>query len=1016
MRQTVAIAKKEISSAFGSPLALIFIGTFLLVTLFVFFWVATFFARGIADVRPMFTWMPLLLVFLVAALTMRQWSEEQRSGTLEMLMTLPIGTWRLVLGKFLAVMTLVLVALVLTLGLPITVALLGNLDWGPVVGGYVAALLMASAYAAIGLFVSSRSDNQIVSLIVTLLIGGLFYVIGTPALLDFVPSPVGGVLRELSTTTHFASIERGVLDIRDLIFYLSLAGLFLSLNALSLDSKRWSRGDLTRPYRTSRVVGIGLVALNLVLLNAWILPLVGLRLDITQGHAYTLSSTTEDLLHSLQEPLLIRAYMSKKTHPLLEPLLPQVADMLREYQAASGGRVKAEVVDPATDQQVENEANQAYGITPHPFQVASRYESSVVNAYFDVLVRYGDQSQVLKLSDLISVTPSPTGGQPDVQLDNLEYNLTRAVKKVVAGFSDVDSVLASLDSPAKLTLLSTPATLPSDLKDAAATVQKVANDLASGANGKLTFAQVNPRAKDATLTPDVLAKQYGVRPIPVSLMSPDTYYFQMLLTVGGQTQLVVPQGDLSEASVKDAVTSGLKRAASGFLKVVGVWTPPQNAQPNMFGQQQPQIYKTQLIQQQLQRDYQVEPVTLDSGSVPNDVDTLLVLSPQGMSDKQRFAIDQFLMRGGSVVVAGGDYALTTDPYAGSLALKKIDGGLADMLKSYGVTVGDQVVLDTQDSQFPVVVPRSVNGVPVREVQAVDYPFFVDVRPGEMADASPITSSLPQVTVPWASPVSVDASDARDVKVLLRSSPGAWTSQDTNIVPDFQAHPQYGFAVGGTQKSYPLAVAVRGTFSSFFKDKANPLQADAAASGGQNGADANAGGANAGGANAGGSNAGASNAAGANASGANAAGPNGNGAGSSDASQAGQIGVLTSSPDGARLVVIGSGEVVNDTVLNLASQLGQDRSAENLQLVQNAVDWSVEDADLLDIRASGAKTRVLEHLTASEETDWEVGNYAFALVALLLLAVLWQWRRRSRAPMIATAGSAATDRAAKGGRG
>ena len=254
MRQTVAIAKKELSSAFGSPLALIFMGTFLLVTFFVFFWVATFFARGIADVRPLFTWMPLLLVFLVAALTMRQWSEEQRSGTLEMLLTLPVDAWRLVLGKFLAVMALVTVALALTVSLPITVALLGNLDWGPVIGGYVAALLMAAAYAAIGLFVSSRSDNQIVSLIVTLLVGGALYLIGTNAVLDFVPNGVAAVFRELSTTTHFQSIERGVLDLRDLAFYLSLAGLFLTLNVLSLDSKRWSGSAMTRPYRSARLL------------------------------------------------------------------------------------------------------------------------------------------------------------------------------------------------------------------------------------------------------------------------------------------------------------------------------------------------------------------------------------------------------------------------------------------------------------------------------------------------------------------------------------------------------------------------------------------------------------------------------------------------------------------------------------------------------------------------------------------------------------------------------------------
>ena len=180
MKQTLSITRKELSAYFGSPMALIFVGVFLAVTLFVFFWVG---APSSPAASPTCarssSWMPILLIFLVAALTMRQWSEEQRSGTLEVLLTLPVSNWQLVLGKFLAVMALVAVSLALTLFLPITVSLIGNLDWGPVVGGYLAALLLAGAYAAIGLFISSRTDNQIVALILTVLVCGLFYVVGS---------------------------------------------------------------------------------------------------------------------------------------------------------------------------------------------------------------------------------------------------------------------------------------------------------------------------------------------------------------------------------------------------------------------------------------------------------------------------------------------------------------------------------------------------------------------------------------------------------------------------------------------------------------------------------------------------------------------------------------------------------------------------------------------------------------------------------------------------------------------
>ena len=124
----------------------------------------TFFARNIADVRPLFLWLPRLLIFLCAALTMRLWSEEQKLGTLEILLTLPVETRKLVIGKFLAALILVAVALALTFHVPIAVAMMGDLDWGPVIGGYAAALLLAAAYLAIGLCVSAITDNQIIAL------------------------------------------------------------------------------------------------------------------------------------------------------------------------------------------------------------------------------------------------------------------------------------------------------------------------------------------------------------------------------------------------------------------------------------------------------------------------------------------------------------------------------------------------------------------------------------------------------------------------------------------------------------------------------------------------------------------------------------------------------------------------------------------------------------------------------------------------------------------------------------
>ena len=175
------VAGKEITLFFSSPVAYLFIGVFALVTLFVFFWGESFFARNIADVRPLFEWMPLLLIFMCSTITMRQWSEERRTGTLEHVLTQPAPLWAFVAGKFLGCLWLLFVALLVTLPLPVTVAIIGDLDWGPVFAGYIATLFLGAAYLSIGLFVSSRSNNQIVSLILSVALCGVFYLIGSDA-------------------------------------------------------------------------------------------------------------------------------------------------------------------------------------------------------------------------------------------------------------------------------------------------------------------------------------------------------------------------------------------------------------------------------------------------------------------------------------------------------------------------------------------------------------------------------------------------------------------------------------------------------------------------------------------------------------------------------------------------------------------------------------------------------------------------------------------------------------------
>ena len=195
MSATLTVARKELRALFQSPIAMIFLSVFLVLVLFLFFTQGKFFSRGLADVRPLFEWLPLLLIFLVSAITMRSWAEERKAGTLEVLLTLPVRTVDLVLGKFLAGMALVTLALLFTLPLPLQVWMLGPLDWGPVLGGYFAALMLGSAYMAIGLCISARTDNQVVALMITLVVGGLMWLVGTDTVTAFFTADTAELLR-----------------------------------------------------------------------------------------------------------------------------------------------------------------------------------------------------------------------------------------------------------------------------------------------------------------------------------------------------------------------------------------------------------------------------------------------------------------------------------------------------------------------------------------------------------------------------------------------------------------------------------------------------------------------------------------------------------------------------------------------------------------------------------------------------------------------------------------------------
>jgi ABC-2 type transport system permease protein len=236
------IFKREFTAYFATPLAYVFIVIFLFTMGAFTFYIGRFYENGIADLSVFFDYQPWLYLFFVPAISMRLWAEERRTGTIELLLTLPVPLWATVLGKFLAAWAFTGVALVLTFPIWITVNYLGHPDNGVILASYIGSFLMAGGYMAIGACISATTNNQVIAFVVSVVVCFLFTISGAPLVLDFfrtwAPFALIGAISSFSFLTHFQAITNGVIDLRDLIFFFSLMALFLAANVVVVDLKR----------------------------------------------------------------------------------------------------------------------------------------------------------------------------------------------------------------------------------------------------------------------------------------------------------------------------------------------------------------------------------------------------------------------------------------------------------------------------------------------------------------------------------------------------------------------------------------------------------------------------------------------------------------------------------------------------------------------------------------------------------------------------------------------------------
>ena len=944
------ISYKELNLFFSSPIGYLFLGVFVAFTLFIFFWGQAFFARNIADVRPMFESMPILLIFLSAALTMRMWSEERRSGTLEHVMTLPLDPWQFIWGKFAACKTLLLIALVLTLPLPITVSLIANLDWGPVISGYIATMFLGTAYIAIGLYVSSRSDNQIVSLILTVLICGFFYFIGSDFATGMVANSGADFLRSLGSGSRFESITRGVLDLRDFYYYVSIILVFLVLNRYALEKDRWSTSSETSNHSKWRTLSIVLIA-NVLIANFWLAPLGSLRFDTTKGKMYSIGDASQNYLNQLQEPLLIRGYFSAKTHPLLAPLVPEIQDLIKEYEEKGKGNIHVEFIDPAKDAEAEEEAGSKYGIKPTPFRIADRYQSAVVNSYFNLLVQYGDEYKVLGFDDLIEVHAT-SNNDIDVRLRNPEYDITNTIKQVLYAYQSSGSLFETITQPIEFTAyISSSEKLPASLAEFTNTLKTALAETKASAGEKFQFNIVEPEANGGAVAQQI-DEAYGFRPMASSLFDSNTFYYYLLVTSGDLgVQIPIPD-ELDKESFARSLDSALKRFSAGFTKTLGIVAPEANPYAAQMGQAPGSSFNA--LQQVLNENMTAKPIDLAEGKVPDEIDLLMVLAPENLDEKAVFAIDQYLMKGGTI-------ALATSPLKASVGQQGLSGqavssGLEDWLEHQGISIENSFVMDTKNVPFPVPVERKVGMFSVREMMMVDYPYFIDLRDDGLNGDNPITAGIPELTLPWASPINIDTekNSTRTIIELAHSSNSSWLSGNTNISPTVDDAGNSIFATGETQGEQLLAAVIKGRFTSFFAGKESPLLKTEDT-------------------------------------------PEDETATSNDETPEEEVEVISSviekSSEAASIILVSSNGFAEDRVMGMLSSAGGSGNVAATQFLANAADWSLEDSGLLSIRSRGHFNRTLPPMEDKTKQFWEILNYALVLVGIFFVFLVRLWIKR-----------------------
>ena len=430
----LSILRKELISYLSSLVAYVTIGAFLVV-LGLFLWVfpaSSILEYGYAGLDSLFSTAPYLFMFLVPAITMRSLAEERREGTFELLLTRPLTDWQIVLGKYFASLVLILFALLPTLVYYYSVYVLGNpqgnIDTGAVIGSYIGLFLLGACFAAIGLFASSITKNQVIAFVIAVFLCFFFYS-GFDSLSQIL-SLQNLTLENLGITEHYESVSRGVLDTRDLAYFIIVSGIFIWLTLFVLLQQRQKA--------IANKFTIGFVVILFVL--GFISALTFTRFDFTKEKRYTISPISRQIMGSLRKALKVTVYLKGESfQPWMKRLQRATGDMLSDLQAYTHGNLQYEFVDPIANvknlpdssQKTVYDSLEAKGVVGLAYGVKTDNGVSQIMIFPEALVEYQGQKIVVNLMQSRMGLSDEEIANNSIQ--NLEYAFSSAIKKITSG-------------------------------------------------------------------------------------------------------------------------------------------------------------------------------------------------------------------------------------------------------------------------------------------------------------------------------------------------------------------------------------------------------------------------------------------------------------------------------------------------------------------------------------------------------------------------------------------------------